>query len=63
MARVRHDGAIEPWFPREVLPGWASQVIEMMGGEVAPAERLAKHEGRPVLRAIHGVAMTASEWR
>jgi len=52
-----YDDAVPTWFAREMLPGWASKVIEMTGHEVVTVRLAATHEGTPPSYEL------VAEWR
>jgi hypothetical protein len=52
-----YDDNVRPWFPREMLPGWSSKVIEMTGHEVVTVRLAATHEGTPPSYEL------VAEWR
>ena len=44
---LMYDEYARPWLPREMLPGFASKVIEMTGHKVVEARLDSVHEGKP----------------
>ncbi len=52
-----YDDIVEPWFPSDMLPGWATKVVEMTGHEVVAARLVAIHESKPACYEMY------VEWR